>query len=150
MGNAEAECGSQNLGMAELVDWRHSLRISLARNARRISYALTNRLGLCRSISVDPSIYVRDLPIPQFLQIPYLRSATPVITYAISPALAFYYNTPGEIELFFHSWLGGRRRSDAASADFLRCSLLTYEFKYARRSRLEHRQNRRRRYASYL
>jgi len=111
MGNAEAECGLQNLGMAEiadcgmrmaeLVDWRHSLRITLARNARRISYALTNRLGLCRSISADPSIYVRDLPIPQFLQIPYLRSVTPVITYAISLALAFYYDTPGQIDYLF-------------------------------------------------
>jgi hypothetical protein len=42
------------------------------------------------------------------------------------------------------------RRADGAFADFLRCSLLTYGFKYARRSRLENRQNRRRRYASYL
>jgi len=35
-------------------------------------------------------------------------------------------------------------------ADFLRCSLLTYGSKYARRSRLENRPNRRRRYASDL
>ena len=39
---------------------------------------------------------------------------------------------------------------NGAFADFLRCLLLTYGFKYARRSRLENQQNRRRRYASYL
>jgi len=35
-------------------------------------------------------------------------------------------------------------------ADFLRCSLLTYRFRYARRSRLENQPTDRRRYASYL
>jgi hypothetical protein len=142
--------GNCGMRMAELVDWRHSLRISLARNARRISCALTNRLGLCRSISADPSIYDRDLPIPQFLQIPYLRSATPVITYATSPALAFYYDTPGQIDYLF---IPGSAAADVAMQlvpIFCVCSLLTYGFKYARRSRLENRQNRRRRYASYL
>src|SRR6516165_758530 len=35
-------------------------------------------------------------------------------------------------------------------ADFRRCSLLTYRFRYARRSRLENQPTDRRRYASYL
>ena len=42
------------------------------------------------------------------------------------------------------------RRADGALADFLRCSLLTYGAKYARRSRLENRPSRRRWCASHL
>ena len=48
---------------AEFVDWQHSLRISLARNARSISSELTNRLPLYAGpIFADPPI--TDLPIP--------------------------------------------------------------------------------------